>query len=114
MEKEIVWTSIATSDFWQIVSYLKENWPVKVLNSFSSSLNIKIQLLKTHPKIGFRSSQHSRFRKTLVSKHYLLIYSIAKKHIVIHRIKHSGMIKLRIFFKSMVQIKKASTEALII
>ncbi len=26
MEKEIVWTSIALNDFWNIVSYLQQNW----------------------------------------------------------------------------------------
>jgi len=27
MEKEIAWTAIAQNDFWEIVSYLKSDWP---------------------------------------------------------------------------------------
>ncbi len=93
MEKEIVWTAVARADFWEIVSYLKTNWPAEVLNKFLSSLNLKTQLLKKQPKIGFKSSLHSNFRKTFLSKHYMLIYSITKDHIVIHRFKHTAMKK---------------------
>lgn len=38
MEKEIVWTLQAQTDFWEIVSYLKECWPPEVLNRFEKSL----------------------------------------------------------------------------
>ena len=91
MEKEIVWTEIARKDFWQIVTYLKESWPEEVLEHFSHSLNLKVQLIQKYPHIGFKSSAHSRFRRTLVSKYYMLIYSIKKEHIVIHRVKHTSL-----------------------
>ena len=91
MEKEIVWTEIARKDFWQIVAYLKENWPEEVLERFSHSLNLKVQLVQKYPHIGFKSSTHSRFRKTLVTKYYMLIYSVKKEHIVIHRVKHTSI-----------------------
>lgn len=91
MEKEIVWTAIAQKDFWEIVFYLKASWPEKVLDRFHKTLLIKSKLLTKHPYIGFKSSKHSRFRKTLVTKHYMLVYSITKDHIVIHRLKHTSM-----------------------
>lgn len=93
MEKEIVWTAVARKDFWDIVYYLKENWPEQVLEKFSAALNLKMQLLRKQPKIGFKSSRYSRFRKTLLSKHYMSIYSVTKDHIVIHRLKHTAMKK---------------------
>ncbi|MEI9934319.1 MAG: hypothetical protein WDM71_05590 [Ferruginibacter sp.] len=46
MEKEIVWTDTALKDFWQIVTYLKENWPQEVLKRFSHSLDLKIKLVQ--------------------------------------------------------------------
>ena len=46
MEREIVWTDVAAKDFWQIVAYLKESWPEEVLERFSDSLDLKIQLLQ--------------------------------------------------------------------
>ena len=55
------------------------------------TLTIKIELLKKQSNIGFKSSQYSQFRKTLITKHYLLIYSVKNKHIVIHRLKHTSL-----------------------
>ena len=91
MEKEIVWTEVAQKDFWLITVYLKENWTEAVLNKFSLALFLKVQLLQKHPNLGFKSSKYSRFRKTLVTKHYMLIYSVVKNNIVIHRLKHTSM-----------------------
>ena len=91
MEKEIVWTSIAQKDFWEIVTYLKENWPGKVLDRFHHVLGLKTQILQKQPLIGFKSKKYSRFRKTLVTRHYMLIYSVKKNHIVIHRLKHASL-----------------------
>lgn len=91
MEKEIVWTPVAQKDFWKIITYLKESWPEKVLKQFHKSLQQKAKLLQKQPQLGFKSSKFSRFRKTLVTKHYLLIYSVSKEHIVIHRLKHTSL-----------------------
>ena len=91
MEKEVKWTVVSLRDFWEVVAYLAGTWPDDVLEKFSSSLNLKVQLLQKQPNIGFKSSKHSRLRKTLVTKHYMLIYSITKDHIVIHRLKHTAM-----------------------
>lgn len=91
MEKEIVWTDVAQKDFWQITSYLKEDWAPTVLDNFSHRLFLKLQLLQKHPNVGFKSTAYSRFRKTLVTKHYMLIYSVTRNHIVIHRLKHTSL-----------------------
>lgn len=91
MEKEIVWTDAAQKDFWQITGYLKENWTPIVLENFSHKLFLKLQLIQKHPNIGFKSTAYARFRKTLVTKHYMLIYSLTPNHIVIYRLKHTSM-----------------------
>lgn len=91
MDKEIVWTDIAKNDLKNIFSYLKINWPSRVLDDFISVLNFKVQLLSQHPHIGFKSKKYSRFRKTLITKNYMIIYAIKKEHIVIFRIKHTAM-----------------------
>ena len=91
MEKEVAWTSIAQKDFWEIVTYLKESWPTSVLDRFQHVLALKTHLLQKHPHLGFKSSRYSRFRKTLVTCHYMLIYSVTKKHFVIHRLKHTSL-----------------------
>ncbi len=90
MEKQVVWTAVSRKDFWEIVAYLTDSWPEHVLEKFSSSLNLKVQLLQKQPNIGFKSSIYSRFRKTLITKHYMFVYSVTKNHIVIHRLKHAA------------------------
>jgi len=63
MEKEIVWTSIAQKDFWEIISYLETNWATEVLNKFQHRLSLKIKLLQKQPNIGYKSSKYSSFRQ---------------------------------------------------
>jgi len=89
MEKEIIWTRNAQEDFWEITSYLKATWPANVLDRFEKTLLQKLSLVKTHPQIGFKSRKYSRFRKTLITRHYMLIYTVTGDHIVIHRLKHT-------------------------
>jgi addiction module RelE/StbE family toxin len=91
MEKEVVWTDTSAKDFLEIAQYLKENWPDKVFDKFFSQLQLKVALLKHQPNVGHRSSKFSRFRKTLITRHYLLIYSVVNRHIVVHRLKHTSM-----------------------
>lgn len=91
MEKQVVWTAVSRKDFWEIVDYFTESWPIHVLEKFSSSLNLKVQLLQKQPGLGFKSSEYSRFRQTLITKHYMLIYSVTKDDIVIHCLKHTAI-----------------------
>jgi addiction module RelE/StbE family toxin len=91
MAKEIIWTDSAKKNLKDIISYLKLSWPPNVLIEFSILLDLKIKLLSKHPYIGFKSKKYSRFRKTIITKRYLIIYSIKKDHIVILRIKHTSM-----------------------
>jgi addiction module RelE/StbE family toxin len=91
MEKEIVWTFVALKDFWDIASYLQQNWSEEVIDNFYHRLKLKTQLLQKQPHIGFKSAKYSRFRQTLITHHYKLIYSVKKDHIVILRLKHTSM-----------------------
>ena len=91
MEKEIVWTAVAQKDFWEIILYLETNWTTEVLNKFQRTLNLKIKLLQKQPHIGFKSAKYSRFRQTLITRRYKLIYSVKRNHLVILRLKHTSM-----------------------
>jgi addiction module RelE/StbE family toxin len=91
MEKEIVWSNTAKTDFLNIVSYVHDNWTMTVFDEFILILNRKILLLSKYPHIGFKSKKYSRFRKSLVTKNYSIIYSVKKDYIVILRLKHNAM-----------------------
>jgi len=91
MEKEVVWTLTAQKDFWSNIIYLSTHWPEEVLHQFELNLDFKLQLISKLPNIGFSSKKYSRFKRTMVGKQVVLIYSVTKKHIVIHRLKHTSM-----------------------
>jgi addiction module RelE/StbE family toxin len=91
VEKEVVWTTVAQKDFWEIVSYLSEVWPKPVLDRFHVMLAIKIKLLQKQPEIGFKSGKYSKYRRTLVNRHYVLLYTANSNRILIHRLKHIRM-----------------------
>ena len=91
MDKEIIWTDDAKNNLRDIIFYLKSSWPQNVLVEFSTLLDLKIKLLSKHPYIGFKSKKYSRFRKTVITKRYLIIYSIKKDHIVIFQIRRTSM-----------------------
>jgi plasmid stabilization system protein ParE len=55
MEKEVVWTAVSRKDFWEVVSYLKENWQEDVLEKFSSALALKVQLLQSNQIWGSKA-----------------------------------------------------------
>ena len=91
MEKEIVWTAIAQKDFWDIIFYLESCWPPEVLDKFQHTLELKTRLLQKQPKIGYKSARHPRFRQTLITGHYKLIYSVTRNNIAVLRLKHTRM-----------------------
>jgi len=88
MEKEVVWTPTAQTDFWNIVNYLKQNWPEEVLNKFSKALHLKIQLYKNNHMSGLRVYPVQGLEKLYLHLPVMLIYSITKDHIVIHKLTH--------------------------
>jgi hypothetical protein len=88
--REIVWTAIAQKDF----GILYIIWKAVGLQSFkqvSAGSATKNTSVTKQPNIGYKSSKHSRFRQTLVTRHYKLIYSVKRNHIVILRLKHTSM-----------------------
>jgi len=74
-----------------VVADLRTNWPAQVLDRFYSRLEFKLKLLEEHPNLGFKSGKYSRFRKTLITRHYMLIYSVRQKHIIMLRVKHTKL-----------------------
>lgn len=47
-----------------------------------------MRLLQDQPFIGFKTKKYSRFRKVLIARHHMLIYSVSPQHIVVHHLKH--------------------------
>jgi len=58
------------------------------LDRFRNNLILKMRLLQDQPFIGFKTKKYSRFRKVLIARHHMLIYSVSPQHIVVHHLKH--------------------------
>ena len=93
MERQIIWTKLAENNLIDIVAYLELNWSKQVLKDFEKKLKLKLNLLQTNPRLGFKNSTHSRYRKTIITSSYILVYTYSNKAIEIIRIKHSSQNK---------------------
>ncbi len=87
MAKEIIWTRNAEDDLLNVINYLKYNWPESVSEKFLGILYNKIRLLSLQPRLGRKTSFHPAYRRFLITRHNVLIYSVHRKHLVIHRLK---------------------------
>ncbi len=93
MERQIIWSKLAEKNLIDIVEYLELNWPKQVLKDFEKKLEQKLNLLQTNPRLGFKSSTYSHYRKTIITSSYILVYTHSNKAIEIIRIKHSSQNK---------------------
>lgn len=91
MEKIIVYSDQALNDIAEITDYMLNNWPKEVAINFERSLSAKLFNIARHPYIGHKRSKYSRFRQTIIAKHYILFYSIKSKVIEVYRVKHAKM-----------------------
>ena len=86
MATKIVWSENALKDLEKLKFYLERNWPQKVLEAVMEKLVNKLEVLHTFPNIGRASLKHPNRRRTLITKHNLLIYSVKKDEILIEAI----------------------------
>jgi plasmid stabilization system protein ParE len=87
MAKEIVWTLHAVDDLENIISYLQKEWSLQVASDFIDLITHRLEIVSLQPKIGSKTSHHSKFRKLVLTKYNILIYSSSHSHLIIHRIK---------------------------
>jgi plasmid stabilization system protein ParE len=87
MVKEIIWTGNAENDLLNVINYLKYHWSETAADKFLSILFNKINLLSLQPRLGRKTSFHRAYRRFMITRHNVLIYSVHRKHLVIHRLK---------------------------
>lgn len=86
MAVKIVWSENALEDLEKLKHYLEANWPQKVLISVLDRLVSKLQVLQNFPAIGRPSLKFPNRRRTLLTKHNFLIYSVKEDEILIEAI----------------------------
>ncbi len=93
MENQVVYSNKAIQQLELIYDCLIKNWGLAVLQNFEKELKEKEKLLEKNPNKGYKNSKHSKYRKTIVGKHYILVYAFSKNIVSIVRIKHSSQNK---------------------
>ena len=77
----LVWTERAQHDLYNIINYLKANWTQRELQRFSRKLDQRIQLLISNPLLVPASEKKKKVRRSVLSKHTIIYYSIGKNQI---------------------------------
>ncbi len=83
MDREIVWTKEALTNFQKVVEYLQLNWSVKVAEEFIEIVGHRVQVLTSFPMIGVSSKKKSDLRKFVLTQHNMLVYRIRVKRIIL-------------------------------
>jgi plasmid stabilization system protein ParE len=86
MAAKIVWSENALEDLENLKLYLERNWPEQVLNLVMKKLVNKLAVLEIYPNIGRASIKYPNRRRTLLTKHNLIIYSVKSNEILIEAI----------------------------
>ena len=92
MAKEIIWSDNAEQDLLAVVVYLKNEWSVKIAETFLLAVHQKANLLSVQPFLGRKTSFRSDLRKFFVTKYNIFFYSVHKNQIIIHRVKDTRRI----------------------
>lgn len=83
-EIKVLWSDEAIESLESILSYLKNNWPNTVSNSFKDKLTSTVDLLKEFPTLGINSGLKKGIRKFVMSKHVSIFYEVVSNTIIIH------------------------------
>jgi len=83
LDREIVWTKEALTNFQKVVEYLQLNWSVKVAEEFIEIVGHRVQVLTSFPMIGVSSKKKSDLRKFVLTQHNMLVYRIRVKRIIL-------------------------------
>ncbi len=82
MEYKIVWSPKAKQNYIEVIDYLFENWPSRVVENFILKTEETLHRVTEKP-YTFRESITSGFREVFITKHNLMVYRIEKNMIQI-------------------------------
>jgi len=74
MVKEVVWTFRATKTYWQIISYLSEEFGEQSVIEFVNTVHNKIELIISNPFLFRQSVSQKNIFLTSIHKRTTLVY----------------------------------------
>jgi plasmid stabilization system protein ParE len=83
MNYKVNWSTIAYSDFSQIVRYIRETWGKTSAEDFIKQVDSVINILSIYPQLGKIIHQQKQIRALVISKQISLNYRIKSGSIII-------------------------------
>lgn len=74
MVQKVTWLIGAQVTFNDALNYIEENFTEKEVQKFSERIHQKLNILKSHPRLGVKSGKKKNVYKTVINKRILLIY----------------------------------------
>ena len=90
MVHKVTFTKTADKAFYDIASFLEENFSLSVAKKFSEKVDLKIERLIKQPFIGRPSGKAKTVRKIIVYKHVQMMYRVVGRTLVISDFFHTG------------------------
>jgi plasmid stabilization system protein ParE len=83
MERKIIWSSRASSDFENILIYLETDWSLRISETFYAEAFHRVSSICAYPEISIQSLTIPEWRKILITKHNILVYKIERNKITV-------------------------------
>jgi plasmid stabilization system protein ParE len=93
MVQEIIWSPEATAAFLEIISYLRDTWTEKEVNEFADRVDEKLEILKSHPRVGGIKNKRLNIRQTVIHKKVVLIYKYKPRKKEVYLLKFWNTLK---------------------
>lgn len=79
----IRWTSEATKNLENIITYLETNWTSKELNKFFQKLEKQILILSFFPEAYPISSKTKKIHRCVFTKNLIIYYTVEEEYLVL-------------------------------
>lgn len=80
---EVIWSPRAKTDLENKIEWLLENWSEKEVRQFVRSVDERIALVQTNPKLFPTTRKKSQVRKSVMKYHTTIYYQLRKNTIYI-------------------------------
>ena len=81
---DVIWSSESVRKTDQIIKFLTENWSIKEVENFLTSLAAFEEIISRFPEIYPKSLLKKGYRKAVILKQVSIIYSVEMNSIKVH------------------------------
>lgn len=82
MAYEIIWTAEAESDFFNTITYLKNNWSITSAEKFIDNFYSRVEKLLQMPSLA-RATTKENFQMYKIDKKNVLFFKLESNHLIL-------------------------------